>query len=114
MSTTNLGRAIGACALALACAGVASDASALEPPKARTGTYALSFVRGSGAEDCPSRQDLEREVSARLGHSPFEASATRSIEILTERTPEGYRSVVSALERDGILLGRRVLLGEEP
>ena len=77
-----------------------------------TGTYALSFVRGAGAEGCPNRHDLEREVSERLGRAPFEPAAPRSIEILTERTPEGYRSVVSVIDRDGKLIGRRVLLDE--
>src|SRR5262245_12313601 len=89
-------------------------ASAQAEPKRETGTYSLSFVRGAGAEACPSRLELEREVSTRLGHSPFDPNAERSIEILTERTPEGYRSIVSAIDREGKLLGRRVLLGEEP
>ena len=94
-------------------AGTTGRAHAQEP-KRETGTFALSFVRGAGAEGCPSRQELEREVSTRLGHSPFDASAEKSIEILTERTPDGYRSIVSAIDRDGKILGRRVLLGEEP
>ena len=89
-------------------------ANAQGEPKKGTATYALSFVRGAGAEGCPSRQELEREVSTRLGHSPFESASSRSIEILTERTPEGFRSVVSVLDQDGKLLGRRVLVGEEP
>jgi len=92
----------------------ANTASAQATPKRETETYALSFVRGAGAEGCPSKRDLGSEVSARLGHSPFDPSAPRSIEILTEATPEGYRSVVSALDRDGKLLGRRVLLSDEP
>jgi hypothetical protein len=90
-----------------------STANAQVEPKKATAAYALSFVRGAGAEGCPSRQELEREVSTRLGHSPFESASSRSIEILTERTPEGYRSVVSVLDQDGKLLGRRVLVGEE-
>jgi hypothetical protein len=95
-------------------ATVASTRAHAQEPKRETGTFALSFVRGAGAEGCPSRQELEREVSTRLGHSPFDSSAEKSIEILTERTPDGYRSVVSAIDRDGTILGRRVVLGEEP
>jgi hypothetical protein len=83
-------------------------------PNDATGAYALSFVRGPGAESCPSRQDLEREVSTRLGRSPFDSIAPRSIEILTERTPEGHRSVVSVIDRDGKVIGRRVLQDDEP
>jgi hypothetical protein len=101
--------ALWTCAVLFFSGGARAD----EPPKRDTQTYALSFVRGSGAETCPNRQDLEREVSTKLGHSPFDAGATRSIEILVEATPEGYRSVVSAIDRDGKVLGRRVLLGEE-
>jgi hypothetical protein len=97
---------------AVLCLGGAANAQG--EPKKPTATYALSFVRGAGAEGCPSRQELEREVSTRLGHSPFESVSSRSIEILTERTAEGYRSVVSVLDQDGKLLGRRVLVGEEP
>jgi hypothetical protein len=97
---------------AVLCFGGAANAQG--EPKKVAATYALSFVRGAGAEGCPSRQELEREVSTRLGHSPFESVSSRSIEILTERTAEGYRSVVSVLDQDGKLLGRRVLVGEEP
>ena len=87
-------------------------ANAQKDANGATGTYALSFVRGAGAEGCPNRHDLEREVSEKLGRAPFEPAASRSIEILTERTPEGHRSVVSVIDRDGKLIGRRVLLDE--
>jgi hypothetical protein len=108
-------RRISRAALALsAVAALLGHASAQSQPTRETGTYALSFVRGTGAEGCPSRQDLEREVSTRLGHSPFDSGAPKSIEILTEGTPAGFRSVVTVLDRDGKVLGRRVLLGDEP
>jgi hypothetical protein len=112
--TTILRRTLRPFLCAGASLGFASVASAQKGPSDATGTYALSFVRGAGAESCPSRQELEREVSARLGHSPFDSVAPRSIEILTERTAEGHRSVVSVIDRDGKLIGRRVLQDDEP
>jgi hypothetical protein len=107
-------RALRAILIALATVCVAGGANAQHQPRGDTGTYALSFVRGAGAEGCPGRQDLEREVSAKLGYSPFDGGAPKSIEILTELRPDGYRSVVSAVDGDGKLLGRRVLSSDEP
>jgi hypothetical protein len=97
--------------VALAC--LTAPANAQGEQKREVGPYSLSFVRGPGAESCPSRQELEREVSTRLGRSAFEPSAERSIEILTEHGPDGYRSIVSAIDRDGNLLGRRILISDD-
>jgi hypothetical protein len=97
----------------VALAGVAGRAEAQGETKSHAGTYALSFVRGVGAESCPSRHELEREVSTRLGRSPFDQNAERSIEIVAEHGPDGYRSVVSAMDRDGKLLGRRTLVSDD-
>jgi hypothetical protein len=95
-----------------AVASAQSAPSAPSAPSADSATYELSFVRGGGAEQCPSRRELEREVSLRLGRSPFAAAAPRSIEILMEASAGGFRSVVSVLDRDGKLLGRRALVDE--
>lgn len=93
---------------------VAGEANAQSAPAHDVATYELSFVRGAGAEQCPSRRELEREVSLRLGRSPFAAAALRSIEISMEASSGGFRSVVSVLDRDGKLLGRRALADETP
>src|SRR5688572_21992886 len=71
---------------ALALALAARPAWAETPPEpVPEERYSLSWVRGEGAEDCPPRSELANEVTKRLGRSPFEETATRSIEIQVDR-----------------------------
>jgi hypothetical protein len=79
-----------------------------------TGTYALAWVRDEGAEGCPTGRELEKDVAQRLGRSPFDPTALRSIEIRVERTATGFRSRVLVRGADGAVLGRRMLSSDEP
>lgn len=80
-----------------------------DPPAASTNTFALAWVRDDGAEGCPAGRDFADEVAHRLGRSPFDARAPRSIEIHVERDATEFRSRVFVREQDGGVTGRRVL-----
>jgi len=71
--------------------------------------YALAWVRDDGAEGCPAGRDFADEVTRRLGRSPFDARADRSIEIRVDRDGAAYRSRVVVRERDGRVAGQREL-----
>src|SRR5688500_9055900 len=57
----------------------------------QTESYSLAWVRDDGAESCPTGRELARDVTLRLGRSPFDETAPRSIEIRVERTATGFR-----------------------
>lgn len=73
-----------ACALVVAAA--AHDAPAA------VSSYRLQLVRGEGAGSCPSGTMLERDVSQRLGRSPFSEAAERGIEVVIERAEGTWRA----------------------
>jgi hypothetical protein len=55
---------------------------------ARSSTYRLQVVRAEGAGTCPSQEDIERDVSQRLGRAAFSASGKRGVEVVLERAPD--------------------------
>jgi hypothetical protein len=75
--------------------------------------YALSWVRGEGAEQCPSGRDLTREVEARVGRALFDAAAERSVEVQVSRDNGSYHSNVFVRAADGQAIGRRALESNE-
>lgn len=91
------------------------------PASAQTGTmppveaerYSLSWVRGDGTEGCPTRADLAREVTKRLGRVPFDENAPRSIEIQVVHGPRGFETLTRVLDANGHVVGRRELVSEE-
>jgi hypothetical protein len=97
---------------ALIAAGVllAGSARAAEPAP----TYALSWVRAEGAEECPSGRVLMAEVERRLGRPVFDAAAARAFEIEVTRFNGTYRSDVFVRAADGRALGHRTLQSDEP
>jgi hypothetical protein len=83
--------------------------------------YALAWVRGSGAEDCPSATELQREVDRRVGRAVFDPAAARSIEVAVRRdepsvagTASSRRSEIHVRNGDGIIMGQRALSSDEP
>jgi hypothetical protein len=88
---------------------LAEPAFAGEPPTDAASKFALAWVRDDGAESCPAGHDFADEVTRRLGRSPFDERAPRSIEIRVEREATEFRSRVLVRERDGSVTGRRVL-----
>jgi hypothetical protein len=92
-----------------------------DPASAQTETaaveaepYSLSWVRGDGAEACPTRADLAREVTKRLGRVPFDENAARSIEIQVAHGPRGFETLTRVRDPNGYVVGRRELVSEEP
>ena len=82
------------------------------PPAAAT--YALSWVRAEGAEECPTARALATEVERRLGRRVFDATADRSFEIEVTRFGNTYRSDVYVRDAAGHALGHRQLQSDEP
>lgn len=68
----------------------------------------LAWIRGDGAESCPSIEALEAEVIARLRRDPFQRPFTQSIEAFIRRDDEGVW-VLELRNRsgDGELVGSR-------
>jgi hypothetical protein len=84
-------------------------ASAAAPP-----TYALSWVRAEGAEECPNGRALVTEVERRLGRAVFDAAAERSFEVEVTRFGQTYRSDVYVRDVAGRTIGHRSLQSDEP
>jgi hypothetical protein len=98
--------------LCLACGLLAPSLCRAQAARAETG-YALSWVRGEGAEQCPSGRDLTREVEARVGRALFDAAAERSVEVQVSRENGSYHSNVYVRAADGQTIGRRALESNE-
>jgi hypothetical protein len=101
--------------LAWAAAVAAVPARAAEPEGAAPpATYALSWVRAQGAEDCPTGRALAAEVERRLGRRVFDAAAERSFEVEVTRIGARYHSDVFVRDAAGKALGHRALESDEP
>jgi hypothetical protein len=96
----------------LACALLAPGLCRAQAARAEP-SYALSWVRGEGAEQCPSGRDLTREVEARVGRAVFDAAAERSVEVQVSRENDSYHSNVYVRAADGQTIGRRALESNE-
>jgi hypothetical protein len=90
--------------------------SALIPKAAAepAATFRLSWVRGPGAEECPSAQQLAAAVSARLGRDPFSDTASRDIEASVTRVNDDWQAHLSVLGPEGASLGSRELEAHGP
>jgi len=77
-------------------------------------TYALSWVRAEGAEECPTGRVLATEVERRLGRAVFDAAAERSFEVEVTRFGKTYRSDVYVRDAGGHTIGHRSLQSDEP
>lgn len=77
-------------------------------------TYALSWVRAEGTEECPPARELIAEVERRLGREVFDARASRAYEVEVTRFGKVYRSDVFVRGENGEALGHRTLQSDEP
>jgi hypothetical protein len=91
-------------------AGAPQLALAQEPPQ----TYALSWVRAEGAEDCPTGRALALDVERRLGRKVFDVTAERSFEVDVTRFGARYHSDVYVRDASGRAVGHRTLESDEP
>jgi hypothetical protein len=90
-----------------------AQARAAEPTAAPS-TYALSWVRAEGAEDCPTGRVVAAEVERRLGRAVFDVNAERSFEVEVTRFGKTYRSDVFVRDAAGKTVGHRMLESVEP
>jgi hypothetical protein len=96
-------------------AGLAAwPARAADAEAAPSTTYALSWVRAEGAEDCPTGRALAAEVERRLGRKVFDAAAERSLEVEVTRFGSRYHSDMFVRDGAGKALGHRTLESDEP
>lgn len=77
-------------------------------------SYALSWVRAEGAEECPTARALATEVERRLGRAVFDPAAARSFEVQVTRVAGRYRSDVFVRDEAGRAVGHRTLENDEP
>jgi len=96
-----------------------TDAPSETAPDDATGqasTSSLSWVRMPGAEACASSAALARAVEERLARRVFvsAADADLAVEGRAERTPDGWRAVLSVTQADGTVLGERTLESADP
>lgn len=84
------------------------------PAAAEDERYRLSWVRGKGAEECPSAEQLAASVRQRLGRDPFSVDAPRDIEGSVARIDEVWQARLNVLGPDGAVLGSRDLSTQAP
>ncbi len=99
-------RATIACAALLA----ASPAAAQEPLRAVT----FSWVRGDGADRCPSPADMMSAVRARVGRDPFSPASRTSAEASVERVADRWRARLLFRDAQGDVILRRDLDDASP
>jgi hypothetical protein len=89
---------------------------ALCPAGARADPAPVRFdwVRGRGADACPSRREVADQVAARLGKSPFVEDAARSIDAYVTRSDQGWRAEIDVRDEHGAPAGVRELTSEAP
>lgn len=81
---------------------------------AQTSGVSFSWVRGEGAASCASASDLQREVSRRLGYSPFTGPAHLFLEGIVQRSDEGWTVKLFKRDDSGTLDGVRELASPAP
>lgn len=70
---------------------------------------AFAWVRGDGADRCPSQPEMTAAVRARLGRDPFSAGAPVSAEVSVERAADRWRARLIFRDAGGAVLLRRDL-----
>ena len=85
---------LGACLLAACLLGSAT---------ANAGTRAvhLVYIRGAGAEHCPSQAELQEGIIARLGRDPFWGRGARQVWITISRSGTELVATIAAQAEDG-------------
>ncbi len=83
---------------------LAVSTTALAFPSAR-----LIYVRGQGAEECPSEMELRLSVAHRLGYDPFNTGSRRTIMAVVERSGERLTARMELVNEQGVSQGERRL-----
>jgi len=85
--------------------------------EARPRTSSLSWVRLDGAESCIATPTLAQRVETRLARkvfvSPSEADVSVEGHVSRERSPAGWRAVITVRDATGALLGTREVRSAE-
>jgi pyruvate/2-oxoglutarate dehydrogenase complex dihydrolipoamide acyltransferase (E2) component len=79
-----------------------AEVGARAAPSAR-----LVYVRGPGAERCPSEAAVRAAVSARLGYDPFLDWAGETMFVEIQRGPRAFRVLVKLVGADNLQRGAR-------
>lgn len=91
--------------LAVGIVAVGASASAQDPLRA----VSLAWVRGPGAEGCPSQRAIRSAVRARLGRDPFRDDAAVTAEVHVARVEGRWRATLALREEGGAETLRREL-----
>ena len=87
-------RALAACLLV---AGLVGSAAASAGPRA----VQLVYIRGAGAEQCPSQAELQQGIIARLGRDPFWGRGASQMWITISRSGTELVATIAARAEDG-------------
>ena len=87
-------RTLGTCLLV---AGLIGSAAANAGPRA----VHLVYIRGAGAEQCPSQAELQQGIIARLGRDPFWGQGARQMWITISRSGTELVATIAAQADDG-------------
>jgi hypothetical protein len=97
----------GVVAAAFLAIAVASSTRAADPPAVR-----LTWARGQDADGCPSGDEIQRQVQARLGRNPFADDAPRSIDTMIDRVDGVWHARIHVRDERGRSMGARDLTSE--
>ena len=79
----------------------------------RPASVRLSYVRESGAEQCPDEAVLRDSVSSRLGYDPFDPAAVRTLRVVVRRTRGALVAQIELLDASGPAQSERTPQGEQ-
>jgi len=101
-----------AVALCLALSSVATGKAPVRKPPVRV---VLDYRRLAGADTCPTKSELEAQVTDILGRSPFARRAPRTVRCMLRAEGSGLAARVQLMDsRSGRVLGVRELSGSGP
>jgi len=97
------------------CLSLLGGATASARARQTAARVVLDYRKLAGAERCPSRAELEGQVSEILGHRPFARTAKRTVRCVLRGGEGGIGARVQLLDtRSGRELGVRELSGTDP
>ena len=74
----------------------------------------LEWIRGEGADECPSGATMAAEITRRLGRDPFASDAAVAIEVALRREGTAWTAHIQARGESGAITAARDLRSEAP
>jgi hypothetical protein len=74
----------------------------------------LEWMRGAGADECPSGATMAAEITRRLGRDPFASDAAVAIEVAVRREGTAWTAHIQSRGESGAITAARDLRSEAP